>query len=108
LSAFQLAEPGFEFLVRIHLQGTQRRTIRLHWSVIDVATGNPLPGATYNQDAAVIRARGPDQETQWPIWTTSPERHGRFVLRTILLDEKRRPLDEADSKPFTVTKAPGP
>jgi hypothetical protein len=108
LTPFQLAEPGFEFLIRIHLQGNQGRTIRLHWSVIDVSTGNPLPGATYNQDAAAVRARGADQERQWPIWVPSPPSRGRFVLRATLLDEKRRPLDEADSKPFTVATAPGP
>ncbi len=30
----------------------------------------------------------------------------QVALRTILLDNKRRPLAEAESKPFTLTKAP--
>lgn len=108
LSAFELAEPGFEFLIRIHLQGDQGRRLLLRWSVIDSKTGSPLPGSTYNQDAAVLRPRGPDQERQWPIWLPSPPRRGKFVLRATLIDENEmhRPVDETDSKPFTLTKAP--
>ena len=109
LSAFQLAEPGFEFLIRIHLQGDEGRRLLLRWSVIDNKTGNPLPGPTYNQNAAELRPRGPDQARQWPIWVPSPPNRGQFVLRAILIDdnEMHRPVDEADSKSFRVTKAPG-
>jgi hypothetical protein len=60
----------------------------------------------YNQDAAELVARVQDQERQWPIWVPSPPRRGKYVLRAILLDDKRRPLAEADTKPFTVTKTP--
>jgi hypothetical protein len=106
LDSYQLAEHGYEFLLDIHLQGDQGQHIVLRWSIVDDVTGNPLPGATYNQDAAELIAHVQDQERQWPIWVPSPPRRGRFVLRTILLDNKRRPLAEADSKPFTLTKAP--
>jgi hypothetical protein len=106
LDAYQLAERGYEFLLDIHLQGDQGQHIVLRWSLIDAVTGNPLPGPTYNQDAAELIAHVQDQERQWPIWVPSPPRRGRFVLRTILLDNKRRPLAEADSRPFTLTKAP--
>lgn len=106
LDSFQLAEPGYEFLLDIHLQGDQGQHILLGWSLIDVATGNPLPGRMYNQDAAELVARVQDQERQWPIWVPSPPRRDKYVLRAILLDDKRRPLAEADSKPFTVTKIP--
>jgi len=106
LDAFQLAERGYEFLVGIHLQGNKGQRIILRWSVVDVATGDPLPGPTYNQDAAVLRARVQDQERQWPVWAPSPPARGGFLFRVALLDDQRRPLAEADSKPFTVTKSP--
>jgi hypothetical protein len=108
LSHFQLAEPGFEFLMGIHLQGDLGRRMLLKWSVIDRATGNPLPGPIYNQNAAEFRPRGPDQARQWPIWVPSPPRRGEFVLRATLVDEneKDRLVDQADSKPFTLKKAP--
>ena len=106
LDAFQLAERGYAFLVGIHLQGDKGQRIILRWSVVDEATGDPLPGATYNQDAAALRARVQDQERQWPLWAPSPPTRGRFGLRVVLLDDKRRPLAEAESAPFTVKKAP--
>lgn len=106
LDSFQLSEPGYEFLLDIHLQGDQGQHIILRWSLIDAATGNALPRPTYDQDAAELVAQVQDQERQWPIWVPSPPRRGRFVLRTILLDTNRRPLAEADSKPFTVSKTP--
>ena len=106
LDAFQLAERGYEFLVGIHLQGNRGQRIILRWSIVNDATGNPLPGPTYNQDAAILRARNQDQARQWPIWTPSPPTRGQFLLRVVLLDDKRRPLAEADSKPFTQTDAP--
>jgi hypothetical protein len=106
LDAYQLAEHGYEFLVDIHLQGDRGQHIVLRWSIVDEATGNPLPGPTYNQDAAALVAEVQDQERQWPIWVPSPPRRGRFALRIILLDPKRLPLAEADSKPFTLTRAP--
>ena len=106
LDANQLAEQGYEFLVDIHLQGDQGQHIVLRWSIVNEATGNPLPGPTYTQDAANLVARVQDQERQWPIWVPSPPTRGRFALRIILLDTKRRPLAEADSRPFTLTKAP--
>lgn len=108
LDAFQLAERGYEFLVGIHLQGNQGQRIILRWSLVDAASGNPLSGPTYNQDAAALRARVQDQERQWPLWTPSPPTRGRFLLRVTLLDDKRRPLAEAESAPFTLRKAPGP
>ncbi len=106
LDRYQLAEQGYEFLVDIHLQGDRAQHIVLRWSIVDEATGNPLPGTTYNQDAADLVARVQDQEREWPIWVPSPPSRGRFALRIILLDSQRRPLAEADSKPFTLTKAP--
>jgi hypothetical protein len=108
LNSSQLAEQGFEFLIRIHLQGDQGRRMLLKWSIIDKATGSPLPDPIYNQDAGVIVSRGPDQARQLPIWVPSPPRRGKFVFRAILVDEKHLPLVQADSKPFTVTKAPSP
>jgi hypothetical protein len=106
LDAYQLGEHGYEFLVDVHLQGDRGQHIVLRWSIVDEATGNPLPGPTYNQDAANLVAEVQDQERQWPIWVPSPPTRGRFALRIILLDPKRLPLAEADSKPFTLTKAP--
>jgi hypothetical protein len=107
LTAYQLAEEGFEFLVGIDLQGDQGKRILLNWTIIDSATGSPLTEPIYNQDAAVVRPRGPDQARQLPIWTPSPPRRGTFIFRAILLDETHRPLYQAESKPFTVSGAPG-
>lgn len=109
LSDFELGEPGFEFVLGIHLQGDLGRRILLKWSLVDHATNNPLRGQIYNQTAAEFRPRNNDQEREWPIWVPSPPRRGEFVLRATLVDEneKDRPVDEADSKPFTLAKAPG-
>jgi hypothetical protein len=106
LSGFQLAEPGFEFLIRVHLQGDQGRRLLLRWSLIDAKTDTPLSGDTYNQDAAMLRPRGPDQARQWPVWVPSPPKRGRYLLRASLVDENemRRPVDQADSRPFAVAK----
>ena len=108
LSRYQLAEEGFEFLIGIHLQGQQGRSVYLKWSVIDNVTGNSLADPIYNQVAGRVVARGSDQAREWPIWVPSPPRRGRYVLRVILLDETQRPLVEADSEPFTVNEASGP
>jgi hypothetical protein len=108
LSNFELAEQGFVFLIGIHPQGDLGRTVLLRWSIIDNATGTALPDPIYNQPASKFRPRGPDKARQWPIWVPSPPTRGRFKLRATLLDEKHLPLDEADSKPFTLTKAPNP
>lgn len=106
LTAYQLAEEGFEFLLGIHLQGNQGKSILLKWTVIDSATGSPLTDPIYNQDAAEVRPRGPDQARQLPIWIPSPPRRGEFMLRVNLLDESHQPLAQADSKPFMVSEAP--
>ena len=78
----------------------------MKWTIIDSVTDNPLTEPIYNQDAAVLRPRGPDQARQLPIWIPSPPRRGKFVLRVILLDQTHRPLVQADSKPFMVSGAP--
>jgi hypothetical protein len=106
LTAYQLAEEGLEFLLRVHLQGEQGKSVLMKWTIIDSATDNPLTEPIYNQDAAVLRPRGPDQARQLPIWIPSPPRRGKFVLRVILLDQTHRPLVQADSKPFVVSGAP--
>jgi hypothetical protein len=108
LSSYQLAEQGFEFLIGIRLQGEQGRNLFLKWSIIDYATKTPLADPIYNQDAARVVAQSPDHARQLPIWVPSPPRRGKFVFRAMLLDETRRPLVQADSKPFTVAKAPSP
>jgi hypothetical protein len=108
LSNYELAEQGFVFLIGIHLQGDFGKTVLLRWSIIDNATGSALSDPIYNQPASKFRPRGPDQARQWPIWVPSPPTRGKFKLRATLLDEKHLPLDEADSKPFTLTKAPNP
>ncbi len=61
-----------------------------------------------NQTAAEFRPRGPDQASEWPVWVPSPPRRGKFAFRATLIDDKHLPLYEADSKPFTLKKAPGP
>jgi hypothetical protein len=96
------------FLIGIHLQGNLGRNVFLNWSIIDSRTNSPLWDPIYNQTAAKFRPRGPDQVRQWPIWAPSPPRRGKFSLRATLIDEKHQPLDEAESTPFTLTKAPSP
>jgi hypothetical protein len=106
LTAYQLAEEGYEFLLGVHLQGEQGRSHLLRWTIIDSATDSPLTDPIYNQPAAEVRPRGPDQARQLPIWIPSPPRRGKFIFRVILLDETHRPLVQADSKPFMVSGAP--
>jgi hypothetical protein len=108
LSDYQLAEQGFVFLIGIHLQGNLGKTVFLNWSIIDEGTGSPLRDPIYNQTAAEFRPRGPDQAREWPVWVPSPPRRGKFGFRATLIDDKHLPLYEADSKPFTLRKAPGP
>lgn len=107
LTTYELAEEGFEFLLSVRLQGDQGMSIPLKWTIIDSATGSPLTEPIYNQDAATLRARGPDQARQLPIWVPSPPRRGKFVLRVTLLDQNHRPLFQTESKPFMVSRAPG-
>ncbi len=106
LTTYELAEEGFEFLVGIHLQGEQGRSTFLTWAIIDKATGSPLADPIYHQDAARLQPRGPDQARQVPIWVPSPPRRGKFIFRVILLDQTHRPLDQVESKPFMVSRAP--
>lgn len=107
LTAYELAEEGLEFLLGVHLQGDQGKKILLKWNMVDTTTGRPLTEPIYNQNAAVVRPRGPDQARQLPIWTPSPPRRGRFTFRAVLLDETHRPLVQAESKPFTAGGVPG-
>jgi hypothetical protein len=106
LTAYQLAEEGYEFLLGIHLQGSQGKRIHLKWTIIDSTTDRSLTDPIYNQQAAEVRPRGPDQARQLPIWIPSPPGRGKFIFRVILLDETHQPLVQADSKPFMVSGAP--
>jgi hypothetical protein len=108
LSKFEGAERGYVFNVRVRLQGNQDSRLPLRWSIIDANTGEPLRDPIYNQTATVFQPRGPDHARTWPFWVPYPPRKGRFFLRTTLLDEKRQPLDEAESKPFAVARTPAP
>lgn len=100
LSDFEGAEKGYVFTVRVRLVGNQGKPLPLRWSIIDTRTGTPLPGPTYNQTAVVFKPRGPKHSRTWPMWVPRPPRSGTYALRATLINEKRQPLDEADSDPF--------
>lgn len=108
LSKFEGAERGYVFNVRVRLRGNEDTPLPLRWSIIDARTRRPLRGPIYNQTATVFKPRGPDQARTWPFWVPYPPRKGRFVLRATLVDEKRQPLDEAESDPFVLARAPAP
>jgi hypothetical protein len=105
LTAYELAEEGFEFTVGIHLQGEQGRNTFLMWTVLDDATGIPLAEPIYHQEAARLQPRGPDQSREVPIWIPSPPRRGKFDFQVILLDQNHRPLVRAQQT-FVVDRAP--
>jgi hypothetical protein len=108
LSKFDGAEKGYVFTVRVRLQGHQGELLPLRWTVVDTKTLEHLSGPTYNQTAVKFKPQGQDHARTWPIWVPAPDRRGTFFLRTTLVDEKRQPLDEADSQPFTLRRAPPP
>jgi hypothetical protein len=108
LTKFEGAEPGYVFNVRVRLKGNQDARLPLRWSVIDANTGQPLRDPLYTQTATVFNPRGPDQARTWPFWVPYPPRKGKFLLRATLIDEKRQPLDEAESEPFVLARAPAP
>jgi hypothetical protein len=108
LSKFQGAEPGYVFNVRVRLRGNQNNRLPLRWSIIDASTGQPLRDPLYTQTATVFEPGGPSHARTWPIWVPFPPRKGKFLLRATLIDEKRQPLDEAESEPFLVARAPAP
>jgi hypothetical protein len=105
LTAYQLAEEGFEFRLGVDLQGEQGRNTHLRWTIIDSATGNPLTDPVYTQEAALLRPRGPNQSRELPIWIPAPPRRGKFVFRVTLLDQTHRPLYQTE-KAFMVSRAP--
>ncbi len=106
LTPYELAEEGFEFLVTIRIQGNQGKNILLKWTIIDSATEQPLTDPIYNQEAARLQPRSPDQTRQLPIWAPSPPRRGKFIFRVTLLDQTHRPLYQTE-KTFMVSTAPG-
>jgi hypothetical protein len=109
LTKHQASEEGYVFLVGFRLQGNEGQPVALRWSMIDAGTGRPLRGPIYNQPPPVaFKPRGPNQRRTWPLWVPSPPRKGSFRVRVTLIDEKRQPLDEADSEPFTLTRRPAP
>ena len=108
LSKFEGAERGYVFNARVRLRGNEDTPLPLRWSMIDAETRKPLRGPIYNQTATVFKPRGPDQARTWPFWVPHPPRTGRFLLRATLIDEKRQPLDDSESDPFTFARAPAP
>jgi hypothetical protein len=108
LSKFEGAEPGYVFNVRVRLQGNQDKRLPLRWSIIDASTGQPLRDPLYTQTATVFEPGGPSHARTWPIWVPFPSREGKFRVRATLIDEKRQPLDEAESEPFVLARAPAP
>jgi hypothetical protein len=107
VTTFQGNERGYVFVTRVRLKGNQAKRVSVRWSVIDDA-GQPLAGRIYTQTAVVFVPRGPNQARTWPIWVPSPPAKGTYRLRVTLVDQKRQPLDEANSDPFTLTRAPEP
>jgi hypothetical protein len=105
LTAYELAEEGFEFMVDIRIQGEQGKNTFLTWTVIDSATGSPLPESIYHQEAARLEPRAPDQSRQVPIWVPSPPRRGKFMFQVVLLDQNHRPLAQTE-KTFMVSRVP--
>jgi hypothetical protein len=108
LSKFEGAEEGYVFAIRLRIKGNEGKPLPLRWSMIDARTGIRLPGPTYNQTPVVFKPRGPDQARTWPIWVPYPPTKGKYRLRATLIDEKRQPLDEAESELFTLQRAPAP
>jgi hypothetical protein len=105
LTANELAEEGFEFRVGVHIQGEQGKSSFLTWTVIDSATGNPLPESIYHQEAGRFEPRNQDQFRQVPVWVPSPPKRGKFMFRVTLLDHNRLPQDQTEV-PFTVSTTP--
>jgi hypothetical protein len=108
LSKFEGAERGYVFNVRVRLRGNEGTPLPLRWSIIDAGTRKPLRDPLYSQTATVFKPRGPDQARTWPFWVPYPPRKGKYRLRATLVDEKRQPLDEAESDPFVLARAPAP
>ncbi len=108
LSKLQGAERGYVFNARVRLQGKPGRQLPLRWSMIDASTGESLRDPLYTQTATIFKPSGPSHARTWPFWVPYPPRKGTYRVRATLVDEKRQPLDEAESEPFTLARAPGP
>jgi TIR domain len=108
LSKFQGAERGYVFNARVRLQGKPGIQLPLRWSIIDANTGQPLRDPLYTQTATIFVPSGPNHARTWPFWVPYPPRKGTYRLRATLIDEKRQPLDEAQSEAFTLARAPAP
>ena len=76
--------------------------------MIDASTGEPLRDPLYTQTATIFKPSGPNHAEAGRSGVPYPPRKGRYRVRATLIDEKRQPLDEAESEPFTLARAPAP
>jgi hypothetical protein len=102
LSAQERRELGYVFVVHVRLRGGTGERFPLRWAVYEADPPQRLRDPLYNQTGAVFVPRGPDHATDWRLWVPTPPRPGDYFLRATLLNERRRPVSELDSGPFTV------
>jgi hypothetical protein len=97
-------EPGLLLSARVRLEGSEGKRFRLRTAVYDAGTLLRVPGYVFDQ--ADLVPGGPSHGTEWPFWIPYPPDPGEYFVRATIVDEKRRPVSEDDSKPFEVDSVP--
>jgi len=66
----------------------------------DAIRARRLRGPLYNQPVVRLRPRTQSERRTWQVWAPNPPRTGTFLIRFVLLDERRREIASRDSAPF--------
>lgn len=106
LSAPERKEQGLVFLARVRLKGSEGSRYALRLALFNAKTGEQLPDPIYSQIVADFKTAARNHARSWPIWFPYPLHRGTYFSRATLLDAKRQPVDEEDSKSFRVTRIP--
>ena len=106
LTRAELREQGLLFTVRVRLEGGVGREYPLIWTVYDVRRGSAVSDDLYEQQAATFTPAAETHARTWPVWVPYPDRPGRYRLDFVLQDEKRQPVDERSSQPFSIATVP--
>jgi hypothetical protein len=97
-------EPGLVFAARVRFKGSQGEKFLLRTTVFNATTQRRVPGYTFEQ--ANFTPSGPSHGREWPFWIPYPPRPGAYFLRATLVDPKKQPVGEQDSKPFRIKRVP--
>jgi hypothetical protein len=102
----ELAEEGLVFAIRVRFKGGTKAKFPTAWSLYDARRRAPLRDPLYTQPVGTFTPRGPNHARTWLQWVPYPPKPGKYFLRVTVKDDKRRPVDSQDSRPFPVARIP--